>query len=664
MSVIQGLRLKGFEGYLDSGSVLFTPGLNLITGRNSTGKTTLLEGILYGLYGKIPDVDDRVLVSKRGGENFEVHLKFMNPITKKTVEIHRTGGLYTKKGTEYFRTSEQRVLLEDREISLNTQEEIRTFVYEQLGFGIKRFMNLVYVRQGQLNRILEPSREDMDLVLGITVIRELKEQLNQTKKELEKYEEQDVATQLRQLEEETIPNLKSRLKQLRSDISFLKKEERSLRELIEKAESLELQYLLRLIGERDTVEGLLNNVKIQARTFLERHEVKHLDALGREIKKKKKHLEKLKKDAEAKRKATDELKTKIDSYSAIAQRLEEEAERHQRLLEEGKENCPVCGQKVTAQTIQSLIQEKRSEAKKYEVDVEKLSKPFKKADGEANDLSNKSHQLESQIDQMTGDEGNLQKLMKEAEGHQQILEDNIARIDKELEKLQLPLKGEDPDLRAKVAEKLPLDPETLKEKKMRHKMLVEKTQEYDEEKKKNEKLLDSSRNLLDTLKNRRKRAEITGQIASRLELVTENVRKRKLKRLENQALRIYNQLTDQRLYQAISIDEDTYKVNVHPTGAKGSIPATRTGGGHQTLLSLALRLAILREGGYTHLLILDEPTYGVDSENLPQLISYITEAAKQVSQVLLVTHHGIGEEDATNIINVELNAKGFSQITT
>ena len=137
-----------------------------------------------------------------------------------------------------------------------------------------------------------------------------------------------------------------------------------------------------------------------------------------------------------------------------------------------------------------------------------------------------------------------------------------------------------------------------------------------------------------------------------------------LKRLENRALRIYNQLTDQHLYQAISIDKDTYKVFVHPTGAKGEIPATRTGGGHQTLLSLALRLAILREGKHTSLLILDEPTYGVDQENLPQLMSHISEAAKQVSQVLLVTHHGFGEEEATNIINVELNEEGFSEIIT
>ena len=94
------------------------------------------------------------------------------------------------------------------------------------------------------------------------------------------------------------------------------------------------------------------------------------------------------------------------------------------------------------------------------------------------------------------------------------------------------------------------------------------------------------------------------------------------------------------------------------------IPATRVGGGHQTLIALALRFAIprvLNQGG--GLLILDEPTYGVDSENIPQLLGYIAEAAKKVSQVILVTHHGLGEEEASNIIKVEIGADGASKAT-
>jgi ABC-type molybdenum transport system ATPase subunit/photorepair protein PhrA len=62
------------------------------------------------------------------------------------------------------------------------------------------------------------------------------------------------------------------------------------------------------------------------------------------------------------------------------------------------------------------------------------------------------------------------------------------------------------------------------------------------------------------------------------------------------------------------------------------------------------------------LLILDEPTYGVDDENLPQLASQLGEASKQLSQTIIVTHHGICEEDTTNILNVVVGVDGVSRI--
>jgi len=60
------------------------------------------------------------------------------------------------------------------------------------------------------------------------------------------------------------------------------------------------------------------------------------------------------------------------------------------------------------------------------------------------------------------------------------------------------------------------------------------------------------------------------------------------------------------------------------------------------------------------LLILDEPTYGVDSDNLPQLMNYFSGAAKKLEQTILVTHYGLGEEEAANIIKVGIAPDGSS----
>jgi len=62
-TTLELLELKGFEGY-KYGKVEFSPGLNLITGRNSTGKTTLLDAVLFALYGEVLGVNKKMLVSR------------------------------------------------------------------------------------------------------------------------------------------------------------------------------------------------------------------------------------------------------------------------------------------------------------------------------------------------------------------------------------------------------------------------------------------------------------------------------------------------------------------------------------------------------------------------------------------------------------------------
>jgi DNA repair exonuclease SbcCD ATPase subunit len=82
------------------------------------------------------------------------------------------------------------------------------------------------------------------------------------------------------------------------------------------------------------------------------------------------------------------------------------------------------------------------------------------------------------------------------------------------------------------------------------------------------------------------------------------------------------------------------------------MPAWLAGGGHESLFALAERLALLRVMGFPHLLILDEPTDAVDSENIPQLLEYVARSSTEIGQVLLVTHHGHGEEEGVNLITV------------
>jgi DNA repair exonuclease SbcCD ATPase subunit len=131
------------------------------------------------------------------------------------------------------------------------------------------------------------------------------------------------------------------------------------------------------------------------------------------------------------------------------------------------------------------------------------------------------------------------------------------------------------------------------------------------------------------------------------------LRENTLAQLEYQTYQYFRRLTDQQLYGACHIDRERYTLEVYPLGGSRKLPAWRAGGGHQSLFALAERLALLRVMGFPHLLILDEPTDAVDSENIPQLLEYVAKSSREIGQVLLVTHHGQGEEEGVNIIRVK-----------
>ena len=64
------------------------------------------------------------------------------------------------------------------------------------------------------------------------------------------------------------------------------------------------------------------------------------------------------------------------------------------------------------------------------------------------------------------------------------------------------------------------------------------------------------------------------------------------------------------------------------------------------------RERLSRVRNFPYLLILDEPTDAIDSENVPHLLEYIARSSREIGQVLLVTHHGQGEEEGVNLIRV------------
>ena len=167
------------------------------------------------------------------------------------------------------------------------------------------------------------------------------------------------------------------------------------------------------------------------------------------------------------------------------------------------------------------------------------------------------------------------------------------------------------------------------------------------------------------LKELEKRSRVMSFASNLRERIIDFIKKRRDELLRSIALRaqaIFTSLTDQRIYTSFRIDPENYRVYVKPRGLSDYIPASRVGGGHQTLISLSLRLAIIHHLGVRSLIILDEPTYGVDEENLQTLLNQLSRIARYVDQAIIITHHGRGIEEASNIIEVYRDSAGYSRI--
>ncbi|MBO3809431.1 MAG: AAA family ATPase [Candidatus Brockarchaeota archaeon] len=655
--LIETLRLRNLERYRNV-QLDFSAGLNLIKGRNSTGKTTLLNALTFALFGEVPEARPKLLVSKLPGSGeMSVYVRFRSPVSGKVVEVERRGSL-DRNGD--YRTLERILRIDGKNASFGSEEDLRSMITELLGMSLRKFINLVYVRQGRLTEILEPQREQMDSVMGITLLRELREQLDGARRELERFNGKDAATEIQSLEER-VPELDSSLKQIDEDICRLNREVQELENLLKKAESSELTELLNYIKKREEVEEELKKISSRSRELLEQAGVSSIEKLEEKVSLSEKELEALKAARNSLKKELDASMEKWLSVKSLVENLAKQVRERESLAGSGASKCPTCGQDLQPAVIQRILEEDRSSLAKASIEEAEARKVYEARSFELQNLVEKINAVEGEYSRMKTLRRRLKEYLDSAETLVKTRGETIATVKEKLKVLDLPFTPEDPELKLKLAQQLPLQPEELARRKGE---LAEKKKVLERKKSMradiSRKLEDYSR-LLNQLKRRMEKAGLAHRLSQLFDQAVETRRRELIKRIEFRALEYYRAMTDQHVYDAIIINPEDYSVSVHPKGLTDPIPATRVGGGHQTILALAIRLALLDALGLNSLLILDEPTYGVDSENLPQVASYIGEASKQLSQMILVTHYNICEEEASNIIEVSVQEDGSSK---
>jgi len=674
--LIEELSLRGFKSYRDRQTITFTRGVNKISGRNAAGKTTILEAVIFGLFGEVPGVDKRELVSL-GLDSLYVRLVFRSPLTGQQATIIREGEvtLNNRTGERSYRSKSNTLQVED-EAPVTRATDIQARLKELLGVGRTTFLNVVYAKQKEFIEIVRPRDEKrMDAMLGLTTPAEVREQLRETKKVLQAKGRVDqrsaIEERIRNAEQtirdarDQIQGLEARRAEQAGGLDDLKAEQKQRAEKLTTLDAFmnRIKELRRQSQRLEQLNASRENTEENLRQIVEELEedpgklAEELEAQLQSAKNTEQRLQRL---------VDETLDPERMELGTTVSRLSHQAEEHAGLKEQGLAVCPKCGQQIDYALIEKDIEEWKREREEKQLRLRAVEQEIGTIKDQAKASRRKGEEARSQLDrlrewlrhveelkrniqQLTGQGAQLnQRIEAESENILQDAEEHTGRsytstddAEKWLEAQAKEVGDQNTRLLAEIRGR----EATVAEITLNIKGVEARIEQSDA-------VLRESNTALDGISEYESKITVLERILDRYTSYETELRENTLRLLEYRTYEYFQRLTDQQLYSGCHIDRDRYTLEVQPIGSPRLLPAWRAGGGHESLLALAERLALLRVMEFPHMLILDEPTDAVDSENVPQLLDYVARTSEEIGQVLLVTHHGYGDEQGVNLITV------------
>lgn len=191
---ILSIELGGFLSYSSPQSVDFTKAnVFCISGPNGAGKSSILDGIVYALYGKIPRYAGRRInteedIINHNSDRLYLSLKF------------KVGDRIFLVKRELVRGRSQQAniyeLIDNKPIPLGVKRnrEVNSLIESLLGMDYETFTRTVILPQNQIDRFLKPPsseafserRQILQRLLGLDVYKEMKKLASQRCKDIAK----------------------------------------------------------------------------------------------------------------------------------------------------------------------------------------------------------------------------------------------------------------------------------------------------------------------------------------------------------------------------------------------------------------------------------------------------------------------------------------------
>ena len=314
---IEKIIVRDFRSH-EFTKVTFTPGINLIIGQNGSGKSSLLDAILVGLYWPTKPKDlKKEDILRVNGKSTEITVFFEKDNVRYQLHRNITRGIAFVKyqdGDEWHYATEA------------GQQPVRNWMEKMIPYDV--FVNAIYIRQGEIDAILESdeSREKVvRKVLGLDKYENAYNNLLEVRKAIDRKINaiEEYLTAMRNIDEiieQTQKNLTEVIKginEISPKIPKLRENAEKIKERLYQLDDL-LEQLNKVKEERNELEKTLKGVATRINALLE-----SIDERKKKIEELRKKLEKLE-EIKPQAKRYKELEKFQREYSEVKARIEKE----------------------------------------------------------------------------------------------------------------------------------------------------------------------------------------------------------------------------------------------------------------------------------------------------------------------------------------------------
>lgn len=674
--ILSELELSNFKNFREK-RVEFEPGINVLQGPNGSGKTTILEGVEFALYGSVGGKTGLEPLIKVGETTASASLAFQvqegdarrqyrvfRQMTRGETGTSTTGAYLNRDGIE---VTTRKSAVDDR-------------VLDMLGIAHTAYGNSCFLRQGEIRALLEAGKErerEIDRMMGLGVFEDAWKDLRKTESDLEK----KVASTKEELirAEAELRNLSSVRKDLTERIeekvrleAQSKEAEGRLGDLsdlqipagpsgdfvrLEKARAVQVQKVEGLkdqIGQLEDRIEAVNERLLELEAELLRRE-NRIEGLKDEEESLAGRISKAKEESELGRTAANELESEISKAEAKLGVHEDLIKVFSQMEVKRELQCPICGSELTPdharetrksldsrmRSLQELVEGRRNDLRRFRKSEEGTRSRLERLENQLSDVRSERAEAEAQNsgvrlakEEMDAETGTLmsqkRELEKELESERHLLEelekqaagspDEMA-VDEEVAKSRAAYLA-NRQILERLEKEIPQLMERLAEEQMKKAALAKARDEHS--------------NLSQDL-------EIIQDIRWAFNNIGPYARSKMLSAVSERTRELFRRIYSGGTITDVSLGQD-YDVSAK-TEDGVQLPSRLLSVGERVIAGLALRIALAQiwpgapgqDGEGPGFLILDEPTEYLDESNVRSLAGSIANL-RALGQVIIVTH--------------------------